>query len=156
MVSLDGHHNDNITSFHCIIKADLNNGESYAIDVAGAQYGWYDAIMPWDLYMNSRIDRIESVHDLRKIEECQKEVLEKAERSEKTQEESFAEVFVIAAKWWETENGAFEAMLKPKEEVFERKQVGLLNAIEAAVKQHKEEMDIVTLPEAEISVGFNQ
>lgn len=96
------------------------------------------------------------MHYLRKIEECQKEASEKAERSEKTQEESFAEVFVAAAKLWEMENGAFEAMLKAREGVFETKQAGLLSAIEAAVIKHKEETQIMALPEAEISKGFNQ
>ncbi|KAK4692496.1 hypothetical protein P7C71_g4724, partial [Lecanoromycetidae sp. Uapishka_2] len=156
MIARDGYHNDNTESLHCIIKADLKNGESYAIDVTGAQYGWYDAILPWDLYMESRVDRIESVHYLRKIEDCEQEVIEKAEHFEKTQEELFAEVFVTTARMWEKENGAFEAMLKGKEKTFESKQAGLLNAIEAAVIEQKEEMEIVYLPEAVTKEGFNE
>ncbi len=156
MVSQDGHHNANTASLHCIIKITLKNAEAYAVDVAGAQYGWYNAVIPWGLYLDSRVERIETVHPLCSVEEWNRKASNKANGVEKTQEEEFGEVILIAAKSWERANGPFEAMLKSRNVIFERKQAALLNYIEEAVKKHKEEMRITTLPEAEVSEGFNQ
>lgn len=156
MVSHDGYHNDNTESNHCIIQVTLKNGESYAIDITGAQYGHYDAVIPWDLYVKSRVDRIEKMNPLRNIGECKKRISKKSKGRARTQEEQFAEVFVSAAKSWQVQYGPFEAMLKTKEENFKRKQAGLLDCIEEAVKGHKKEMEVETLPEAEVSEGFNQ
>ncbi|THW92890.1 hypothetical protein D6C91_04300 [Aureobasidium pullulans] len=37
--------------FHHIFKAVLPSGETYAIDLTGAQYGWYEPIIHWAKYM---------------------------------------------------------------------------------------------------------
>ncbi|PMD46812.1 hypothetical protein L207DRAFT_577655 [Hyaloscypha variabilis F] len=41
---------------HSIIKLTLEyGGESYALDLTGAQYGYYDPINPWPDYLNTRV-----------------------------------------------------------------------------------------------------
>lgn len=40
---------------HAVLKLKLRNGEEYALDMAGAQFGWPEAILPWDAYAASRI-----------------------------------------------------------------------------------------------------
>ncbi|THY29052.1 hypothetical protein D6D00_03862 [Aureobasidium pullulans] len=37
--------------FHHIFRAVLPSGETYAIDLTGAQYGWYEPIIHWAKYM---------------------------------------------------------------------------------------------------------
>ena len=46
---------------HLVIKITLCNGEQYAIDTTGAQYGWTEAILPWYFYSASRIRSAEKV-----------------------------------------------------------------------------------------------
>lgn len=43
---------------HAILKVTLKNDAQYALDITGAQYGWSEAVLPWNTYANSRIQRI--------------------------------------------------------------------------------------------------
>jgi hypothetical protein len=44
---------------HHVLKVILRNGHGcYALDMAGAQYGYYDQTTPWDEYMESRVLRV--------------------------------------------------------------------------------------------------
>jgi len=46
---------------HSIIKITLiYGGESYALDLTGAQYGYFDPIMPWSEYLTTRVLSIRS------------------------------------------------------------------------------------------------
>ena len=40
---------------NAVLKLKLRNREEYALDMAGAQFGWPEAILPWDAYSASRI-----------------------------------------------------------------------------------------------------
>lgn len=39
---------------HCMFKVDLKDGNSYALDLCGAQYGLLQIVMPWEDY-NSKM-----------------------------------------------------------------------------------------------------
>ena len=41
---------------HRLLIITLTNGEEYAIDVAGAQFGLYTTIMPWTEYEQKYVD----------------------------------------------------------------------------------------------------
>jgi hypothetical protein len=43
---------------HNILKVEIKNGEVYTLDLTGAQFGYYDAITPWEEYSNTRVERI--------------------------------------------------------------------------------------------------
>ena len=43
---------------HVVLKLTLKNGEKYALDMTGAQYGWTDTITSWNSYEASRIRSI--------------------------------------------------------------------------------------------------
>lgn len=43
---------------HIVLLLTLKNGEKYAIDVSGAQYGWKETVVPWDAYKDSRVRNI--------------------------------------------------------------------------------------------------
>lgn len=43
---------------HTAFRVTLKNGEQYAIDLTGAQFGNYETIVPWELYAGSRVRRI--------------------------------------------------------------------------------------------------
>ena len=46
---------------HSIIRITMKNGHIYALDMAGAQYGWHESIIPWQTYHASRVREIREV-----------------------------------------------------------------------------------------------
>lgn len=42
------------------MKITLPNGEAYALDLASAQHGYYDSIVPWTPFVNWRVDHIQN------------------------------------------------------------------------------------------------
>ena len=48
------------------LKAD---DSSYALDLTGAQYGWYEAVVPWSTYCSDRVAKINKTVPLRSVEQ---------------------------------------------------------------------------------------
>ena len=46
---------------HCVYKVTMKNGQMWAIDVTGAQYGYLDTLCPWSQYERERCDKIDSI-----------------------------------------------------------------------------------------------
>lgn len=46
---------DHTDYYHTILKVTVKNGEQYALDVAGAQNGWHESVVPWEIYANTRV-----------------------------------------------------------------------------------------------------
>ena len=38
-----------------ILRIQLRNSERFAIDMSGAQFGWYEPVLPWDTYIHLRL-----------------------------------------------------------------------------------------------------
>ena len=49
---------------HSAFHIELKNGESYIIDAAGAQFGFYDAVIPYDCYFKTLAKRIRNTNPL--------------------------------------------------------------------------------------------
>ena len=49
---------------HKVLTATTNNGESYALDLAGAQFGLYTAVVPWKQYIDLHVRRVQSSEDI--------------------------------------------------------------------------------------------
>ena len=45
---------------HKVLKATSNNDESYALDVAGAQFGLHTAVVPWARYLDVNVCEVQS------------------------------------------------------------------------------------------------
>jgi hypothetical protein len=43
---------------HILLRVELTGGEEYAIDLSGAQYGYYEPITPWNVYRDTRVANI--------------------------------------------------------------------------------------------------
>jgi len=56
-IGLDGTRDDWIYS-HMLLQVELTGGEEYAIDLAGAQHGYYEPITPWNVYEDTRVSSI--------------------------------------------------------------------------------------------------
>lgn len=139
---------DNTTYAHAIVKATLQNGETYAIDITGPQYGHYDPVVPWDLYAESRVREIVTASHLRDVEESQKTAGSKLGGIDpgKSEEELFVEVFVAAAKSWQVRNGPLDDMMKMREETFKKKQASLVDFIDEEVARMKKVTGVEELP----------
>jgi len=46
--------------YHEVLKVALKNGEEYALDLAGAQYGHHDPIAPWIEFEQERVRQVGS------------------------------------------------------------------------------------------------
>lgn len=157
VVDEEGFHDDNTTKDHAIVKVTLNNGETYAIDITGPQYGHHDPVVPWDLYARSRVREIITASPLRDVEESQKEAGSKAGGvgPHKTEEELFAEIFVAAAKSWQVRNGPLDGLMKMREETFKKKQASLVDFIDEEVARKKKARGVEELPADILRGGFN-
>ena len=49
---------DNTKYGHEVIQVTLKNGENYALDIAGAQYGQFNTVIPWDVYVRSHVKNV--------------------------------------------------------------------------------------------------
>ena len=144
MINPDGHQNTKANQGHAIIQVTLKNSDIYAIDITGAQYDYYDAVIPWDLYIASRVETIQEVQALGSIKERQEHINGHSE----TIEMDVAEIFGAAAKAWPAENGPLSAMLKLRDDHFVSKQAELLDSIDRLVREQKARL------EAKYSEGF--
>lgn len=58
-LNIHGGEPQDVDNSHYIIRTTLNDGQVFAIDLAGAQYRWDETIVPWKDY-TKRIERTEN------------------------------------------------------------------------------------------------
>ena len=153
----EGYHDDNTAYLHSIVKVMLRNGETYAVDITGPQYGHYDPVVPWKIYAQSRVREVVTTCHLCDVEESQKVAGSKAGGvgPHKTYDELFAEVFVAAAKSWQVKNGPLDIMMKMREETFKKRQASLVDYIDEEVARKKKATGVDELPDGTDREGFN-
>ena len=50
----------NINNAHQVLKVTLKHEAGvFALDMAGAQFGYFNSVIPWDRYVGDRVDVIE-------------------------------------------------------------------------------------------------
>ena len=54
---------DNTKYGHEVIQVTLESGERYALDIAGAQYGQFNTVIPWDIYVRNHVKNVLRRHD---------------------------------------------------------------------------------------------
>lgn len=55
--------NDNTKYGHEVIQVTLKNNDKYALDIAGAQYGQFNIVIPWDVYVQSYVEDVLRYND---------------------------------------------------------------------------------------------
>lgn len=60
-LNIHGGEPQDVDNNHCIIRATLNDGQVFAIDLTGAQYGWDETIVPWKDY-TQRIEKTKNTY----------------------------------------------------------------------------------------------
>ena len=94
-------HSDQIV--HDILRATLKNGEMFALDIAGAQHGYYESVTPWHQFMDSRVEIDLPAKIWKPI------VIDPAPGAD---EKGFPKVLNDAVEEWRKKHGAPRQMLK--------------------------------------------
>ncbi len=130
-----------VGTHHAVIRVTLRSGKSYALDITGAHYGHYEPVVPWDSYMDLRVQQI--AHSS-KFGGWQSLLYGKVWGSETTEYgirelyKAFTLQLNAAMADWQNDNLALSAMLKSPKDAFKRKQSEFIKFIESRFPTPKE------------------
>ena len=125
---------------HTIIRVTLKNGESYAVDIAGAQYGWHEPVTPWQLYNASRVREIKDVPPFGGTRASYKTRVNNMSEQRKwihSIKENFAERVDCALAWWQRGNILSIDLLRLPEHEFQKRQTSLLSCVDDFMQRYK-------------------
>lgn len=126
---------------HNVLRVTLKNGETYALDMMGAQYGWYGSVvMPWSLFCD---ERVEVIKEVRKFGQTAQVLKAQAQAAGVPLSlvhqitEGVEEGFTHHMREWQRSTMSFKAMLRLSEEDFRMKQDSLIKFMEEAMSAYK-------------------
>ena len=125
---------------HNIIKITTRNGEVYALDMAGAQYGWTECIVPWKFYVESRVGAATNVVPFGGTKVWSN--MEAKKRGGQYQwvygiKVLFAQVVDGAVMLWQRGDILTTDLFRLPEQEFQKKQASLLDAVEELLQKEK-------------------
>lgn len=141
-INADGVQIDNPHSRHKLLQFTINGDEVYALDLGGAQHGFYEPVSPWKKCLEERVAAIEYIRPMAHIRESRDLSSGESTGNWSIARQAFntkalSETLASAAKSWQVENGSLSAMLKLREEAFGRRQGELLDFIGKRVREAK-------------------
>ena len=123
---------DDTDYIHTIIRVTMKNGETYSLDMAGAQYGWHESVVPWKLY-TTRVREVKEVLPFggTKIF-CKTRAKTMGPQREWIHSitEIFAKYMDGAITWWQTSNISTADLLRLPEYEFQKKKTSLMEVAE--------------------------
>jgi len=139
---------------HIVTKLALKNGETYVLDLVGAQFGHFDPVMPWQDYVECRASEIEKTvsfgHSrLKQNRLCEMPGWEGVMFSANAFATSQMEQ---ALHKWVSENLSLEAMLKLPEDSFKQKRAELLEVLKATLQDYKTSLTLEDVQTARLKV----
>ena len=130
--------NDGTDYFHAVLRVTMMDGQKYVLDMSGAQYGWQEPVMSWELYSTSRVREIKEEAPFGKTREfCKKRAKSMGPQCEWIQRigEGFAKNLEEALKSWQKDNKISTVdLLRLPEPEFQKQQASLLDAAKQAWK----------------------
>ena len=125
---------------HTIIKVITMNGEVYALDMTGAQYGWTECIVPWKVYVESRVREFKDVVPFGGTK-VRSNMTAKTTGGHFEQVHGinvlFAQVVDAAVMFWQRCNILTTDLFRLPEQDFQKKQASLLDAVEEFLQKEK-------------------
>ena len=132
---------DNNEYDHEIMKVTLRSGEVYAIDITGAQHGYYDAVYLWDQYVQTRVQSAGEAMSFGslKAKYCGPEWcdLPGLKGIIKSLGKAFAEAFDHAVGEWQKKGVNVAEMLRMGEEAFVRTREELMGYVAGVLQDLK-------------------
>ena len=130
---------------HKVLRVTLSNGEQYAVDFTGAQYGYKEDCQYWEDY---REERVEGDLEVRPLGSTEKWYVEKVK--EKPQEGGYPFKEMLSIKYhfanelkrsleiWVKKEGSIDCMLTLPDEEYEGKSKLLLEWVKSSMKIARE------------------
>ena len=126
---------------HTVIRITMKNGERYALDTAGAQYGWHESVTPWQLYETSRVRAIRDVLPFgttKIFSRTRADNMGKQHKWIHGIKEDFAEHVDGAVALWQRDDCSSVDLLCLAEDEFQKKQASLLVCVGVFLQQYKD------------------
>ncbi|CAG8952146.1 hypothetical protein HYFRA_00000885 [Hymenoscyphus fraxineus] len=103
-------------SYHDVLKVTLSSEEEFAIDLAGAQYGHHQPVIPWDEFQRTRVLEITSTirprapHGLLKVDDYRMDVMLKqnAKVNRHGSRDHELEALAMLMRLWQSQNLGFK------------------------------------------------
>ena len=118
----------------------IKNGETYVLDMTGAQYGWSEAVTSWPLYNASRARSCKEVLPFGGTRDyCKARAVKSGgqEQWNRGIKEQFAETVDGAVGLWQKDHISLTELLRLPEHIFQKNQASLVDAIEDLLQRHK-------------------
>ena len=118
----------------------MKNGETYALDMTGAQYGWYEPVTSWPLYNASRVRKCKEDRSFGGIRDyCKSRAVKSGGRLQWNRriKEQFAETVEGAVAWWQKGHISLTELLRLPEHDFQKSQASLVDVIADLLQRHK-------------------
>lgn len=129
---------------HQVLRITLKNGEIYIIDLAGAQYGHYESVVPVDTYFQTRAGSVLE----RRIFGHQQRLLKQACGAPTWRgaildcNEQFHRGLNLSIDVWQKENVSLDSMLNLAEKHFLQRQRHLIAFVDEKLREYKEWAEI--------------
>ena len=125
---------------HSIIRVTMKTGEKYVIDLTGAQYGWYETIIPWHTYEKNRV---QPIREVQRFGYTRKFCEERAAKSgglakwNHDADKSFTKALNDIVEGWQAGNMSLSAMLKLPEAELEKKRTSFLETVKEGMQRFR-------------------
>ena len=123
---------------HNIFRITTRNGEVYALDMTGAQYGWTECIVPWKIYADSRVREVKNVVSFggtRVWSNTEAKKMGGQHQWVHSIRMLFAQVVDGAVMLWQRGNMLTTDLFRLPEQDFQKKQASLLDAVEELLQR---------------------
>ena len=118
----------------------MKDGETYVLDMTGAQYGWYEAVTSWPLYNASRVRSCREVLTFGGTRVfCKARAVKFGGQQQWIRgiKEQFAKTVDGAVDRWQKDHISLTELLRLPERDFQKSQASLVDAIETLLQRHK-------------------
>ena len=118
----------------------MKSGETYVLDMTGAQYGWSEAVTSWPLYNASRVRKCEEVLPFGGTRDfCKAKAIKSGGPRQWTRgiKEQFAGTVDGAVDRWQKDHMSLAELLRLPEHDFQKNQASLVDAIADLLQRHK-------------------
>ena len=126
---------------HTVLRVTMKNREKYALDMAGAQYGWYECVTPWHLYRDAKVRSIKEVCQFDATRAFCKTRAENMGGQRKRIEnikENFTKCLDETVVGWQSrKNISLSTMLRLPEAEFGKKQSSLIDDVNERLQRYK-------------------
>ncbi len=137
IVRIGPHSVDARTYAHKVLRITLNNGEVYALDITGSQFGWYGStVMPWSAFLENRVDIVKEIRKFGETARREKAEAQAAGLLRINIHHIIEQIEISLHRYlnqWQRDNTSLKTMLRWSEKDFKPKERSLLNSMDVGM-----------------------